>query len=57
MLARSAIKGEVELKEWVCERVKHHKDLGQTIEEWKKNGWCLHTYQASGHAGGPGITH
>jgi len=38
----------VKLKEWECVQVGHHKDVGKTIEEWQKNGWRLHTYQATG---------
>jgi len=33
------------LKEWECVEVKNHKNVGKTIEEWQKKGWCLHTYQ------------
>ena len=40
--------GDVELKEWECIQVKHHKDVGKTIEDWQKNGWRLHTYQVTG---------
>jgi hypothetical protein len=40
--------GEVELKEYMCAEVKHHKEVGRTIEEWQKNGWRLHTYQVTG---------
>ena len=44
---------EVMLKEYECVEVKHHKDVGKTIEEWQKNGWRLHTYQTSGMGAGP----
>ena len=40
--------GEVKLKEYMCAEVKHHKNVGKTIEEWQKNGWRLHTYQVTG---------
>lgn len=30
------MEGEVELKEWECVEVKHHKDVGRTVEEWQK---------------------
>lgn len=40
--------GEVRLKEWECVQVGHHKNGGKTVEEWQKNGWRLHTYQATG---------
>jgi len=36
------------LKEWGCVQVNHHKDIGKTIEEWQKKGWCLHSYEAVG---------
>ncbi len=39
----------IELKEWECVQVGHHKDTGRTIEKWQKNGWRLHTYQATGY--------
>ena len=38
--------GEVDLKEWECVEVKDHKNVGKTIEDWQKNEWRLHTYQA-----------
>ena len=41
----------VNLKEYECVEVKHHKDVGRTIKEWQKNGWRLHTYQATGSVG------
>ena len=36
------------MTEWMCTRVKHHRELGSTIEAWQRNGWRLHTYQATG---------
>jgi len=27
------------LKEWECVEVKHHKDVGKTIEEYPREGW------------------
>jgi len=39
------------LKEYECVEVRHHKDVGKTIEEWQKKGWRLHTYQATGQVG------
>jgi len=48
-LAYSKVLGvEVELKEYMCVEVKHHKNVGEKIEEWQKNGWRLHTYQVTG---------
>jgi hypothetical protein len=35
------------LKEWKCLQIKHHKNVGKTIEEWQKNGWCLHAYSCA----------
>jgi len=40
--------GEVELKKYICVELDSHKKVGETIEEWQKNGWSLHTYQAAG---------
>jgi hypothetical protein len=40
----------VELKEYECVEVSHHRDIGKTIEEWQKNGWRLHTYVCAGNA-------
>ena len=40
-------------KEYECVELKQHKDVGKTIEEYQKNGWHLHTYQAAGLSGGP----
>jgi hypothetical protein len=45
---KKRIGGDVKLKEYVCVQVGHHKDIGKTIEEWQKNGWRLHKYQATG---------
>lgn len=36
------------MKEWECVEVKHHKDIGRTIEEWQSRGWRLNTYQVTG---------
>ena len=36
------------MKEYECVQVHHHKDVGATIEEWRKNSWQLHTYTAAG---------
>lgn len=41
----------IQLKEYECAEVGHHKDVGKVIEEWQRNGWRLHTYQAAGSAG------
>ena len=39
---------DVELKEWMCVQIKHHKDVGPAIEKFQKNGWSLHAYQVTG---------
>ncbi|UCH38040.1 MAG: hypothetical protein JSV76_02440 [Candidatus Bathyarchaeota archaeon] len=36
------------MREWECVQLSHHKDIGQTIERWQRNGWRFHTYQAQG---------
>jgi len=36
------------LKEYVCVQVGHHKEIGKAIEEYEREGWSLHTYQATG---------
>ena len=46
--------GEVmELKEWNCVEVKHHRDIGKTIVEYQGKGWRLHTYQTAGMGAKP----
>ena len=44
--------GVVELKEYECVQVEHHKDVGKTIGEYESLGWALHSYQTAG-IGGP----
>lgn len=34
--------------EYVCVQVNHHKNIAKTIAEYQKEGWRLHTYQATG---------
>ncbi len=41
----------VKLKEWKCVLVGHHDNVGKVVEEWEKEGWHLHTYQATGTVG------
>ena len=36
------------MKVYECVQVKHPKDIGGMIETWQRNGWLLHTYQATG---------
>jgi len=36
------------LKEWQCVQVGHHKDVGKVIAEWQEKGCRLHSYQATG---------
>jgi hypothetical protein len=52
-VVRIADGGESELREWECVEVKHHRDIGKTIEEHEGKGWSLHTYQAAGMGSGP----
>jgi hypothetical protein len=35
------------MKQYQCVQVGHHNDIGKVIEEYQKNGWHLHTYQAT----------
>jgi tRNA(Leu) C34 or U34 (ribose-2'-O)-methylase TrmL len=39
------------MNKWECIQVNHHKDIGETIEEYQRKGWALHTYQAAGVEG------
>jgi len=43
----------IKLKEYKCVEVKHHKDIGNVIEEYQSKGWHLHTYQTAGMGAGP----
>jgi hypothetical protein len=43
----------VEMKEYECVEVEHHKDIGKTIGEYLGRGWSLHTYQTAGMGAGP----
>jgi len=36
------------LKEWKCVQVGDHKNVGETVEDWEKRGWRLHTYACAG---------
>ena len=36
------------LKEWTCVQVGHHKRVGEIIDEFQREGWRLHAYQAQG---------
>jgi len=38
-------------------KVGHHKNVGETIEEWQKNGWHLHTYTTAQASMGEIINH
>jgi hypothetical protein len=35
------------LKEWTCVQVGHHKNVAEVIDEDQREGWRLHTYQAT----------
>jgi hypothetical protein len=50
-------KGDVELKEYECVQVNHHKDVGKTIEKWQKDDWHLHTYTCAQMRAGLEILH
>ena len=41
------------MKQYECVEVKHHKDIGKTIEKHQRNGWRLCTYQTAGMGAGP----
>ena len=41
------------MQKYECIEVKHHKDVGNTIEEYQQNGWNLHSYQTAGMGAGP----
>jgi hypothetical protein len=49
--------GGEKVKEWKCVQVGHHKNIGETIETWQKNGWNLHTYTCSQMRPGLEILH
>ena len=53
MWTNNAVGSEVELKEYEFLKVKHHTDVGKTIEEYQREGWRLHTYQTAGMGVGP----
>lgn len=36
--------------EYICVQVGHHKNIARVIEAYQKEGWKLHTYQATGEA-------
>jgi len=50
MVHNTKEEGDSYLKEWERVQVGHRKNIGKTIEEWQKNGWRVHTYQATGQA-------
>ena len=35
------------MKEWECVQVNHHRNIGNTVEEWERKGWHLHTYSCA----------
>lgn len=37
-----------EVKEYECVQVGHHKNVGETIEEYEKEGWRHFAYEAAG---------
>ena len=36
------------MKEFICVQVDDHRNVAGTIAKWQKEGWRLHTYQATG---------
>ena len=45
----------MQLKDWICVELTHHEKIADTIAEFQKNGWSLHTYQVAGKY--PNIRH
>ncbi len=43
------------MKEYECVQVNHHKNVAEVIQEHLKDGWHLHSYQATGY--GTAINH
>jgi hypothetical protein len=39
----------VNLKEYACVQVNHHKEVPSAIADMQNQGWRLHTYQATGY--------
>jgi len=37
------------LKEYACIQVNHHKEVSMAIADMQNLGWRLHTYQAAGY--------
>jgi hypothetical protein len=44
-------KKKEEKMKWKCVEVSHHKNVGETIEEWQNIGWILNSYTAAGNPG------
>jgi len=36
------------VKEWRCIQIDDHRKIAECIEDVQRDGWNLHTYQASG---------
>jgi hypothetical protein len=41
------------MKEYECFEVKHDEDVGETMAEYQKNVWRLHTYPNCWHGAEP----
>ena len=41
----------IEMEEWLCVQVVHHKRISKTIHEHQEKGWMLHTYEATANDG------
>ncbi|MBC8551727.1 MAG: hypothetical protein H8D23_18935 [Candidatus Brocadiales bacterium] len=37
----------MDLNEWVCVQVAHHKRISKTIQGHQEKGWKLHSYEAT----------
>jgi hypothetical protein len=40
-------RGEVNMKKYECVLINHHDKIADTIDRYQKQGWHLHTYQAT----------
>ena len=38
----------IDMKEWLCVQVVHHKRISKAIRDHQEKGWVLHTYEATG---------
>lgn len=45
------------MKKWECVQVDHHMKIAEMIEKYQREGWQLHTYQASSISGQTAVKH